>query len=126
MCPSWRTSFRTHDRSRIEGSNGSWRPDQMQMSWLGNRLDQLKAPAMLQRGNARAHRRHQRRIDLSHDHAGLATAFGDDAAPRIDHDRVAVCVAAMLVPPTLGRRKNETAVFDRACARQNMPVGLAG
>ena len=66
------------------------------------------------------------RIDLGHDHAGLGAAFGEDAAPRIDHQRMAEGLAAVLVLAALRRREHEAAVLDGARAHQHMPVRFAG
>ena len=46
------------------------------------------------------------------DHARLGAALGNDLAPRIDHQRVAERVAAVLVPAALGRGEHEAAVLD--------------
>ena len=59
-------------------------------------------------------------------HARLGAAFGEDAAPGIDHQRMAEGLAAVLVLAALRRREHEGAVLDRARADEHMPMRLAG
>ena len=67
-----------------------------------------------------------RRIDLGHDHAGLDAAFGQDTAPRINDQRMAVGLTSALVLAALCGRQHEAAVLDGAGAHQHVPVRLAG
>ena len=62
----------------------------------------------------------------ANDHAGLGAALGDDAAPRIDHQRMAEGLAAVLVLAALRGREHVAAVLDGAGAHQHVPVRLAG
>ena len=55
-----------------------------------------------------------RRINFSHDNAGLDTRFGDDLAPGRDDEAVTECVAAILMTSTLRGRNDEGARLDRA------------
>ena len=64
-------------------------------------------------------------ISAQHD-AGLGAAFGQHAAPGIDHQRMAEGLAAVLVLAALRGREHEAAVLDRARAHQHVPVRLAG
>src|SRR6185312_4917100 len=98
----------------------------MQVRGLGERLDHLEPPAVLQRGDARACRCGRRRIDLREDDAWLGAAFGEHAAPRIDDQRVAEGLTSVLVLSALCRRKNKTAVLDGARASEHVPMRLAG
>src|SRR5262245_30177097 len=91
-----------------------------------DRLDHLEPAPMLQRGYARPYRRDLGRIDIGKDDARLGAAFGEYLTPRIDHDRMAERVAAILVPSALGGGEDETAVFDCARAGQDMPMRSAG
>ena len=100
--------------------------DHVQMRRLRHRLDDLEAPAMLQRRDARARGGDFGRIDLGHDHARLGAAFGEDAAPRIDDQRMAEGLAAVLVRAALRGREHEAAVLDGARAHQHVPMRLAG
>ena len=93
--------------------------------WWG-RLDQLEAATVIQRRHASARHGNLRRIDLGEDHARLGAAFGDDPAPRIDHQRMAEGVAPVLVPTALGGREHEAAVLDGAGAQQCLPVCAPG
>ena len=81
---------------------------------------------MLQRRHAGPRGGDLGRIDLGHHHAGLGAAFGDDAAPRIDHQRMAEGLAAVLVLAALRRGEHVAAVLDGAGAHQHVPVRLAG
>ena len=47
-------------------------------------------------------------------------------APRIDDQRMAEGLAAVLVTPDLGRGDDEQARLDRPRAQQHVPVRLAG
>ena len=58
-------------------------------------------------GTRAARRRDLGRIDLGEDHAGLGAAFGEDAAPRVDHQRMAERLAAVLVLAALRGREHE-------------------
>ena len=99
----------------------------VQVRRLGHRLDQLEAPAVMQRGNARARRRDLRRIDRRRGSTpGSVPPSARILAPRIDHERMAESLAAVLVPAALGGGEHEAAVLDRACAHQNVPMRLAG
>ncbi len=66
------------------------------------------------------------RIDLGDQHARFGAAFGEDAAPRIDHERMAEGLAAVLMPAALRSGEHEAAVFDRAGAQQHVPMRFAG
>ena len=66
------------------------------------------------------------RIDFGDHHARFGAAFGKDAAPRIDDQRMAEGVAAVLVPAALRRGEDEATIFDGARPLQDMPVRLAG
>ena len=59
------------------------------MRRLGHRLDDLEAPAVMQRGNPRTRGGNLRRIDVGEDEARLGAALGEDLAPRIDDERMA-------------------------------------
>ena len=96
------------------------------MRRLRHRLDHLEAAAVLQRRHAAARGRHFGRIDLGQDDARLGAALGEDAAPGIDHQRMAEGLAAVLVLAALRRREHEAAVLDGAGAIEHMPVRLAG
>ncbi len=98
----------------------------VQVRRLRHRLDDLEAPAVLQRGDSRARGRDLGRIDLGQDHARLGAAFGEDAAPGVDDERMAEGLAAVLVLAALRGREHEAAVLDRAGAHQHMPMRLAG
>ena len=56
-----------------------------------------EGPRVLQRRDAAAGVTDERGIDLGQDHAGLGAALGQHAAPRIDDQRVAEGLAAVLV-----------------------------
>ena len=71
------------------------------MRRLRHRFEHLEAPPVLERRNLGARGGDRRRIDLRKDHAGLLAALGDDLAPRIDHDRMAERLAAVLVRAAL-------------------------
>ena len=71
----------------------------MEMGRLRHRLDDLEAPAVLERRDARAGGADRGRIDLCHHHAGLGVALGDDPAPGIDDEGMPIGFAAVLVRP---------------------------
>src|SRR5690606_41709130 len=54
------------------------------------------------------------------------TRRSSDLAPGIDHQRMAVGLAAALVPAALRRRQYEAAVLDGAGAVEHLPMRLAG
>ena len=56
----------------------------MQMGWLGHRLDDFKAPSVLQRRNSRARIGHFGRIDLGHDYPRLGAAFRNNTPPGVN------------------------------------------
>ena len=69
----------------------------------------------------------QRGVDLGDDDAGLVmVGLGDDAAPRIDDQRMAIGLAAVLMHAALRGGDHEGAVLDGAGAQQHVPVRLAG
>ncbi len=88
----------------------------MQIRRFGHRLDQFKAPAVVQRRNFGACRCNFGRIDLSHHYTWLGTTLREDAAPRIDDQRMAECLTSALVLAALCGRKHKTAVLNGACA----------
>ena len=96
------------------------------MGRLGQRFNHLEAAAVLQRRHPAARLGDLRRIDLGEDHAGLGAAFGNDAAPRIDHQRMAERLALVLMQAALRGRQHIAAVLDSARAIEYMPVRLAG
>ncbi len=96
------------------------------MGRLRHRLHHLEAPPMLQRRYLGARGGHGRRVDLRQDDAGLVAALGDDAAPGIDHERVTVGLAAVLMLAALRGREDEGAVLDGAGAVEHVPMGFAG
>ena len=73
------------------------------MRRLGKRLDNLETAAVLQRRYFSARFGHLRGIDLGDDEARFGIGFGQDAAPRIDDQRMAEGLAAVLVLAALGR-----------------------
>src|SRR5262245_46998793 len=91
-----------------------------------DRLDHLEAAPMLQRRYARPYRRDLRRIDIGKDDTRLGAAFGEYLTPRIDHDRMAERVAAVLVASALSGGEDETAVLDCTRAGQDVPMRGAG
>jgi hypothetical protein len=93
---------------------------------LRERLDDLEAAAVLQRGNAAARRATSAGSISAIDHAGLDAAFGEDAAPgSTTSEWPKVSRPFSCVPPLRGR-EHEAAVLDRARAHQHVPVRLAG
>src|SRR5689334_12493464 len=98
----------------------------MQMRGLGERRDEIEAPSMLQRGNARTGLRHLRRIDLRHHDPGLVAAFGQHASPWIDDERMAEGLAAVLMPAPLRCGEDKAAVLDRAGPYKYVPMRFAG
>src|SRR5215831_11946529 len=67
-----------------------------------------------------------RRIDLRHYESRLGPAFGQDASPRVNHQRMAESLAAIFMLAALCSGEHETAVLDGTRALQHMPVGFAG
>src|ERR1700722_3033031 len=97
----------------------------MKVGRLGHRLDPFEAPAVTERRNPCPRRHNLGRIDFSHHDTRLGAALGENAAPRIDDQRMAESVAAVFVPATLCRGEAEPAVFERAGALQDVPMRLA-
>ena len=93
-------------------------------SAIGSRIS--KRRPCCSEGMRAARRRDFGRIDVGEHDARLGAAFGEDAAPRIDHQRMAEGLAAVLVLAALRGGEHEAAVLDRARAHQHMPMRLAG
>ncbi|MGY4437948.1 hypothetical protein ACVW04_000730 [Bradyrhizobium sp. LM2.3] len=69
------------------------------------------------------------RIDPGHDDARLDIALGEDLAPGIDDQRMAIGLALVLMQAGLRGGEDEAAGLDRACTQQHVPMrftGLAG
>ena len=73
-------------------------------------------------GYARTHVGNAREVDVGETDAGLLAHVEQHLAPRIDHERMAEGVAAVLVVPDLRRGDDEQPSLDRARAKQNMPM----
>jgi glucose-6-phosphate isomerase len=67
-----------------------------------------------------------RNVAIRDDQAGFVVALRQHDSPRIDDHRAAIAGPIFTVLSTLGRRENESLIFDRSCAQQNFPVVLAG
>src|ERR1700728_70857 len=96
------------------------------MGWLGERLGQFKTPAVAERRNLGERRDDLRRIDFGNNHARLGAGFRENAAPRIDHERMAERFSPAFMAAALRRGENETTVFDGTRAKEHMPMRLAG
>ena len=66
------------------------------------------------------------RINLGDDDPFVLAAVGQNFAPRIDNERVAVAFAAAVQRAVLAWRDDIGAVLDRAGAREHMPVRASG
>src|SRR5262249_39575589 len=100
--------------------------DSAKMRRLGERLDKFEAATMLKRGHAASRCGDLGWVDVRHDHAGLGAAFGNDAAPWIDDQRMTEGLAAVLTLASWPRAQHVAAVLDGARAVEHMPVRLAG
>src|SRR6516162_1185575 len=98
----------------------------MEVGRLGQRFNEFETTPVMERRNSAACRDDLGWVDLCHDHARLGAALGQNAAPRVDDERMAVCLAAVFVLAALGGGEHEAAIFDGTCALQNMPVCFAG
>ena len=82
-------------------------------------------PDVLQRWDLAAHLIDLRQVERGDDDAGINAAFGEDLAPRVDDQRMAIGLAAILVLAALRWRDDEAARLDGARAQQDVPVRLA-
>ena len=80
---------------------------------------------MAERRYLAAHLINLRKIERSGDDAGLRTGFGEDLAPRINNDRVAICLAAILMLAALRGGNDVATRLDGAGAQQDVPVRLS-
>ena len=65
-------------------------------------------------------------VDLGDHDAGLGAAFGQNAAPRIDNQRMAEGFAPVLVLAALRGGEHKATVLDGARAHQHVPMRFAG
>ena len=98
----------------------------MEVEGFGERLDQFKAPAVMQRRYPLPRGGDFRWVDLRHHEAGLGAALGQNATPRIDDQGMPKSLAAIFVLAALRGGENKAAVFDRAGALQHVPMCFAG
>src|SRR6266403_3343039 len=105
---SFETSFRMHGRARSVANIGSCRsPLQVQMFGASLGIGNAEAPAVLQRRHGLARGLDLGGIDPRHENAGLNAAFGEDCAPGVDDQRMAVGLALVLVHASLRGGEHE-------------------
>ena len=96
------------------------------MGRLGHGFNHLEAPAVLQRRHAASRLGDLGRIDLGEDHAGLGAAFGHDASPGVDHQRMAIGLAAVLMHTALRGLEGDPNAAQLARAERQRAIALAG
>lgn len=84
------------------------------------------AAVVLQGGDALAGLGDFAYVNLGADGAGIVVGLGDDLAPRVDDEAVAISLALIGVGAGLCRSDDKAARLDCAGAQQRVPMRLAG